>query len=149
MKRIIALFLSCTMLLAFAGCASNEPYAGDPIAPAADSDTQAWPTGTFFDSAPHVAATVKSVTANEDQSSYSIKISQISYEDFVKWAQAMKDAGVKPVGSGEYGLDGAPIDGLASFNGETRKYTVISTWTQDGSSARTSDHALSISFIKK
>ena len=57
----------------------------------------------------------------------------------------MKEAGVTPTGSGEYGLDGAPVDGLASFNGETRKYTVISTWTNDASS----DCALSLSFIKK
>ena len=145
MKKTVFLLIAFSLMFSLVSCSPVEPYEGNPIAPASASDVEPWPADTFFASAPHVSSSVKSVTINEDKTTYSIKISEISYENFVKWANAMKEAGVTPTGSGEYGLDGTPVDGLASFNGETRKYTVISTWTNDTSS----DCALSLSFIKK
>lgn len=149
MKRFLFLSLSVLILISFCACGTPEPYTGEPIAPSSAADSEPWPSDTFFASAPPVCESVNSVSINDEQTTYSFKITDISYEDFVKWAQAMKDAGVSPVGSGEYGLDGTPIDGMASFNGETKQFTVISTWTDKKSSLRVSNYDLSISFIKK
>ena len=148
MKKLFAFSLACVMLFAFAACKSPAS-SGEAVAPSSNSDTEKWPTGTFFDDAPKATDTVKRCTINEDGSTYSIEITDISYEDFVKWAYSLKQAGIQPVGSGEYGLDGLPEEGLASYNGETKKYTVISTWTSKDSPARAGDFDLSISFLKK
>ncbi len=145
MKKATILSFLLTISMCLVSCSAPQPYQGSPIAPASAGDIEPWPTDTFFASAPHVASSVKSITVNDEKTTYSIKISEISYENFVSWAKAMKDSGVSPTGSGEYALDGAPIDGMASFNGETRQYTVISTWTNDPYA----DCALSLSFIKK
>ncbi len=149
MKKLLFLSVAIFSLICFCACGAPEPYTGEPIAPSSASDSEPWPKDTFFASAPPICETVNSVSVNDDKTTYSFKITNISYEDFVKWAQAMKKCGVSPIGSGEYGLDGTPIDGMASFNGETKQFTVISTWTDKESPLRVANHDLSISFIKK
>ena len=149
MKRISALIVLITVLLTLVSCSQSKPYQGEPIASSSASDTQLWTTDTFFASAPIACEYVSSLSWNKTRTTYTIKIENISYDDYCAWVKAMRKSGAKPIGVGEYATDGEPINGSAAFNAQTKLYTVMSKWTEDSSPERNSNYDLSISFIKK
>ena len=71
------LFALVTLFLVFSlvSCAATEPYTGEPIAASSPSDTQPWPTDTFFASAPIATPSVHSISSNDEKTTYSIQIS--------------------------------------------------------------------------